>query len=205
MINFQPASEQLISTTPSVNNSVYVLSVEQSIIYVKTIDPKLVLALGQRINFSDSIGLVTNILDTRVAVKLVAGNLDAIFTDKAGIIDSIGELPIVRSKVIDSTKSLGSLNIKCSVPSYHKAGWLGWSLYHNSELLVVGNDLAVSGSILYTGGESWSPGEYTLLVSLFEPDTFSLQRSRTKRWILDVQQGYVGIGNAQDQELPFVI
>lgn len=205
MINFQPASEQLLVLTPNSSNSVYVLSVEQSTIYVKAIDSRVVLVVGQRINFSNSIGLVTSVLDTRVSVKLVAGNLDEIFTDEVGILDSAGKLPQVKSKVIDSTKSLGSLNIKCSVPSYHKAGWLGWSLYHDSELLVVGNDLEKAGSIIYSGGSSWSPGSYTLLVSLFEPDTFSLQRSRTRSWILDVQQEYVGIGNANDLELPLVI
>lgn len=205
MINFQPAAEQLNSLTPNTNNSVYVLSVEQSTIYVRAIDPKAVLVAGQRINFSNSIGLVTKVLDTRVAVKLVAGNLDAVFTDEVGVVDFIGKLPPLKSKVIDSTKTLGSLNIKCSVPSYHKAGWLGWSLYQDSELLVVGNDLEKAGSILYTGGQGWSPGEYLLFVSLFEPDTFSLQRSRTKSWILEVQQEYVGIGNAQDSELPFFI
>ena len=198
MINFQPASEQLLVLTPNSSNSVYVLSVEQSTIYVKAIDSRVVLVVGQRINFSNSIGLVTSVLDTRVSVKLVAGNLNEIFADEVGILDSVGKLPAVKSKVIDSTKSLGSLNIKCSVPSYHKAGWLGWSLYHDSELLVVGNDLEKASSIIYSGS-------YTLLVSLFEPDTFSLQRSRTRSWILAVQQEYVGIGNANDLELPLVI
>jgi hypothetical protein len=204
MINFQPASEQLSPQTPSINSSVYVLSIEQSTIYAKSIDSKLMLVPGQRINFSNSIGLINSVIDSKVAIRLVVGDL-ATFTDEIGVVDSIGELPTLKSKVIDSTKTLGSLNIKCSVPSYHKAGWLGWSLYHDSELLVVGNDLEKAGSILYSGGESWSLGSYTLLVSLFEPDTFSLQKTKTKNWVLKVPQEYVGIGNANDLELPLVI
>ena len=205
MINFQPASEQLVNFLSDINYEVYVSSIEQSVVYIKTIDSNTVLSPGQRINFSNSIGLVTSVQDTKVAVKLIVGNLDAIFTNQIGVVDFVGKISPIKSKVIDFTKSLGSLNIKCSVSSYHKTGWLGWSLYHDSELLVVGNDLKKAGSILYSGGESWSPGSYTLLVSLFEPYTFSLQRSRTKSWNLDVQQDYIGIGNAQDSELPFII
>lgn len=204
MINFQPASEQLSPQTPDINSSLYVLSIEQSTIYAESINSELMLVPGQRINFSNSIGVINSVIDSKVAIRLVVGDL-ATFTDEIGVVDSIGKLPTLKSKVIDSTKTLGSLNIKCSVPSYHKAGWLGWSLYHDSELLVVGNDLEKAGSIIYSGGESWSSGGYTLLVSLFEAYSFSLQKTKIKNWVLNAPQEYVGIGNANDPELPLVI
>lgn len=199
---YAPASTVFIQSAPTSNpNSYRVASIGTntvSILIPSTANP---LCLGQRIILPSCIGIVTALgtnNSPNATVTIVSGDITKLTPQAIAKVDLFAAIPPVSYQVVDSTVAIGQLSVVCSIPSFTTAGYMGWSLYLNQGLVLNGNDLNQRGVCSANGGEQWAAGTYTLAVSLFEANTFSLIRSNTRTWVLTAPTSYIGCGNPTD-------
>lgn len=205
MINFEPASVILSKSQPTPESDFYVTQVDDSSFSITATTSKNILAEGQLLKVSGVTALLTSLKGLNGTAKVVTGLLSNISVLDRGVVERFIVLQEPNFKIISSTTPVGVLSILCSIPSFHKAGRLGWSLYKDGSLLVIGNDFPTKGVISFNGPKRWLKGSYSLQVSLYEENSLSILRSKSKSIILNEDTQYIGIGNSHDLEPKLVL
>jgi hypothetical protein len=90
------------------------------------------------------------------------------------------------------------------VPRHHRAGFIGWTLYHqpsgSEEIWIIaqGTDLERLGVCYYESPEPWLPGTYALYAKRFNPQNLVPMRFDHRTWTLREERSRLGCGMLVD-------
>jgi hypothetical protein len=151
------------------------------------------LSVGQIITFGSVKGLV-EFFDkaSKTASVKVWGEDHGIELNQKGEVLLIGKKAKEKLRVREGFQQGGKLFIKCKLPTPCKEGFLGWSLYFNNDLIVIGNDLQSKSEVLFDGGSSWGAGSYSIFISQFDERTKEIVSFGTKSWEVEEERVYIG-------------
>lgn len=204
MINFEPASVILTKKQSKPEFDFYVTQVEEGYFLVAP-TTGITLSEGQILKVGTVTALLTSFKESSGVAKVISG-LEEISVLDRGTVERFAYLEEPNYKIISPiTSSVGVLSVICSIPSFHKAGRLGWSIYRKGSLLAIGNDYPDRGVIKLNGAGGWLEGSYTLQVSLYEENSLSILRSKSKSIVLTSDTQYIGIGNTHDLEPKLIL
>ena len=151
------------------------------------------LFVGQIITFGTVKGLV-EFYDkaSKTASVKVWGEDHGIKLNQKGKVLLIGKKAKEKLRVKEGFDRGGKLFIKCKLPTPCKEGFLGWSLYFNNNLIVIGNDLQNKSEVSFDGGSLWGVGSYSIFISQFDERTKEIVSFGTKSWEVEVERVYIG-------------
>lgn len=151
------------------------------------------LFVGQIITFGSVKGLVESFDEvSRNAVVKVWGEDHGIELNQKGDVLLIGKKAKERVRIKEGIQGGGKLFIKCKLPTPCKEGFLGWSLYFNNNLIVIGNDLQNKSEVFFDGESSWGVGSYSIFISQFDERTKEIVSFGTKSWEVEEERVYIG-------------
>lgn len=148
---------------------------------------------GQIISFGGVRGLVELFnADTKTGIVRLWGDSHGVELNQRGEVLLIGRKAKEKVRVKEGFTKGGKLFIKCKLPTPCREGFLGWSLYYNDDLIVIGNDLQNKSEVIFNGGSSWGAGGYAIFISQFNERTKEIVSFGTKSWEVPEERVYIG-------------
>lgn len=148
---------------------------------------------GQIILFGGVRGLVEFFdAKTKTGIVRIWGEGHSVELNQKGEVLLIGKKAKEKVRVKEGFTKGGKLFIKCKLPTPCREGFLGWSLYYNNELIVIGNDLQNKSEVLFNGGSIWGAGGYAIFISQFNEKTKEIVSFGTKSWEVLEERVYIG-------------
>ena len=138
---------------------------------------------GPRATLSSPVSIGTYLLLDDNSTGLVLDKSNTILTSAKPTLSYATQLQDLTVQPFEVySNNTGLLSIKCSTPSNHVKGFIGWSLFKDSVLLLRGNDLIKKNYLIVnelppTSQKIWPLGIYQLDVTLFQSN---LQATRTR-------------------------
>lgn len=168
------------------------------------------LKLGSILKFSSSAGEAITGVVTAISEEGATVTLSSSAAARRGRLDRLFRPSPQEFWFKDGLSSIGKLDVKCSVPSFHKGGLLGWSLVYKAPgtsryvTLIRGHDYFSPGSCKVSGTGVWQAGEYKLTVGLFT-ETKQLIKTNSQLWRLPDASSSLSIGNLTDTKAPLIL
>lgn len=204
---FQPRSQFFSQSSPSTYHY-RILSVDFSkqvlpyyYLYLSPISDSVLPKPGQIIKFHSCKFYISDATSFIKAIY-ISGDINSLDLTELATIDYFAKPPSTKFIIMNDTFSLGSIDVRLQLPLNHKEGFLGWTLFADDIVLIVGNDLGSYSQIYFQTEKLWNPGSYRLVAALYEPYSYTLLNIVDKEFELLSSSPSFNIGTSFDNELP---